>query len=212
MNKEQNIAILMADLSGYSALTEAHGAVSAADLIDKYMAIVKDCLVGDSKLTERVGDEVMIVSASADDLLSTAARIIKNTSKEDNFLQVHGGLHYGEVLNRNDSYFGSTVNLTSRIAGKANPGTFWCSGEFMNALANKSLFKLKPRGKHLFKNIHAEKEVFEVSMKKTKTTYIDPVCRMLILNPQKAIRHPGHNEHYFCSSHCLNSYRGSQIY
>ncbi len=29
---ERNVAILMADLSGYTALTETHGSVSAADL------------------------------------------------------------------------------------------------------------------------------------------------------------------------------------
>ncbi|HRF16542.1 MAG TPA: hypothetical protein PK977_00190 [Chitinophagaceae bacterium] len=47
---EQKIAILMADLSGYTALTEIHGASSAADLVDKYVEIVEKCLVGDSQL------------------------------------------------------------------------------------------------------------------------------------------------------------------
>src|SRR5262245_25347056 len=113
---EENIAVLMADLSGYTALTEIHGAVSAADLIDKYIEIVEGCLVGDCKLKERTGDAVMIVSASPDSLLATALMIMKYTSMEENFLQVHGGLHYGKVLRRNDSYFGSTINLTARIA------------------------------------------------------------------------------------------------
>ena len=151
---EQNIAILMADLSGYSALTETHGAVSAADLIDKYTGIVEGCLVGDCHLAERTGDEVMIISASPDHLVSTAIMIMRNTSKEDNFLQVHGGLHYGNVLKRKDSYFGSTINVTSRIAAKASPGTFWCSEEFINALTDKSLFKFQSKGKHKFKNIN----------------------------------------------------------
>src|SRR6478672_10774878 len=119
MAMEENIAILMADLSGYTALTETHGAISAADLIDKYIQIVEDCLVGDSHLKERTGDQVMIVSASPDCLLSTAVTIMKNTSQEENFLQVHGGLHYGNVLKRNNSYFGSAINLTARIAAKA---------------------------------------------------------------------------------------------
>ena len=44
---EKNIAILMADLSGYTALTETHGSVAAADIIDRYIAIVENCLVGD---------------------------------------------------------------------------------------------------------------------------------------------------------------------
>ena len=133
---EQNIAILIADLSGYTALTETHGPATAADMIDKFLDIVEDCLVGDSKLHQRVGDEVMIVSTSPDQLISTAIMLIQNCSKEHHFLQVHGGLHYGKVLKRNNHYFGSPVNLTSRIANKANKGTFWCSSGFMNELSN----------------------------------------------------------------------------
>ena len=121
---EENVAILMADLTGYPALTETHGAVSAADLIDRYLDIVEDCLIGDSRLTERTGDEVMIVSASPDHLLASAYMIMKTTANEDNFLQVHGGLHFGKLLKRRTSYFGSALNLTSRIAAKADPGTF----------------------------------------------------------------------------------------
>jgi hypothetical protein len=64
--KEENISILMADLYGYTALTETHGAVSAADMIDKYIYIVEDCLVGNCHLKERTGDQVMIVSALPD--------------------------------------------------------------------------------------------------------------------------------------------------
>jgi len=36
---EENIAILMADLSGYTALTETHGLSLAADLIDRYVKL-----------------------------------------------------------------------------------------------------------------------------------------------------------------------------
>jgi len=41
---EQNISILIADLSGYTALTETHGSISAADLINKYLDIVNASL------------------------------------------------------------------------------------------------------------------------------------------------------------------------
>lgn len=209
MNQARHIAILMADLSGYSALTETHGALSAADLIDKYVAIVNDCLVGDSRLAERVGDEVMIISPSPDYLLSTAALIIQQTSKEDNFLQVHGGLHYGEVLQRNNSFFGSTINLTSRIAKKASPGKFWCSEEFVQALSNKSLFTLTSKGKHRFKNIAEEKEIAELATEFQHAIFVDPVCHMLILNSEAATKHPGAEEIYFCSPACLDIYKSS---
>ena len=203
---EKNIAILMADLSGYTALTETHGSVAAADLIDKYIGIVENCLVGDSKLHERTGDEIMIVSASPDFLLATALMIGKNISNEENFLQVHGGLHYGKVLKRANSYFGSAINLTSRIAAKASAGTYWCSEEYVNALSDKSMFTLISKGNHLFKNISEEKEIFELCIEDRKTFYIDPVCRMLILDPQIAIPHPNEGDQYFCSPDCLKIY------
>lgn len=148
---EQNIGILIADLSGYIALTETHGAATDADLIDKYLKIVQESLAGKSELHQRGGDEVMIVSTSPDHLLRTAFMLIQNCSKEHLFLQVHGGLHYGRILKRNDHYFGSPLNLTSRIAARANKVTFWCSADFVNALSQISSFKFCPKGKHSFK-------------------------------------------------------------
>jgi class 3 adenylate cyclase len=117
---EQNIAILIADLSGYTALTETHGPETAADMIDPFLKIVDNCLVGDTILHQRVGDEVMIVSNFPDELISTAIMLIQNCYKQHLFLQ----LHYGKVLKRDNHYFGSRINLTSRIAGKANTEEF----------------------------------------------------------------------------------------
>lgn len=203
---EKNMAILMADLSGYTALTETHGSVAAADIIDRYVAIVEKCLVGDSRVHERTGDELMIVSASPDFLLATALIMGKNTSSEENFLLVHGGLHYGKVLERGNSYFGSAINTTSRIAAKANAGTYWCSEEFIDALTDKSVFNTVSKGNHFFKNIKKEKEVFEICMEDRQVFYIDPVCRMLILDPKNAIPHPTDRDQYFCSPDCLEIY------
>ncbi|MEI9913263.1 MAG: adenylate/guanylate cyclase domain-containing protein [Bacteroidota bacterium] len=203
---EENIAILMADLSGYTALTETHGSLKAADLIDKYLAIVKNCLVGDSRLHERTGDEVMIVSTSPDYLLATSLMIMKETSGEENFLQVHGGLHLGKTLKRNNSYFGSAINLASRIAAKANPGTFLCSEEFVTSLSGGLSAGLTPAGKHSFKNISEKKEMFEIRNENKNSFFIDPVCRMLVLDTSKATQHPGADDIFFCSPACLDIY------
>jgi len=207
---EQDIAILIADLSGYTALTETHGASSAADLIDKYVEIVNNSLVGQSRLHERVGDEVMIVSESPDDLLSTAVVLLQNVTREYNFLHIHGALHYGKILKRNNSLFGSTLNLTSRIAAKASPGVFLCSKDFLNAAKSKSSYSLKPIGNHSFKNVSEESEIFEIEVEKPENLHVDPVCRMLLTEPGKCISHPSQSNLYFCSSNCLEIFMGRQ--
>ena len=170
LTMEKNIAILIADLSGYTALTETHGATSAANLIDKYIRIAENCLVGDSKIHQRTGDEIMFISDYPDFLLATA------------------------------------LNLeTNAIAG-----TFWCSDDFVKSLTNKSICAFKPMGSHLFKNINGQKKIYEVSIEKTKTTLIDPICRMLIVNPQNAFHLPNENQIYFCSIQCREEYNKNQ--
>ena len=208
---EQNIAILIADLSGYTALTETHGSATAADMVDKFLGIVEGCLVGDSKLHQCIGDEVMIVSTSPDHLASTAIMLIQNCSKEHHFLQVHGGLHYGKMLKRNNQYFGSPVNLASRIANKANKGTIWCTSGFMNELSNPASFTFTSKGRHNFKNVSEEIDVFEVMIEHTNSFHIDPVCRMLIHKKETATPHPYEQNIFFCSADCLDIYIRNKI-
>lgn len=197
---------MMADLSGYTALTETHGASIAADLVDKYLAIVQKCLMGDSRVHERSGDEIMIISPSADNLLATARMISNVTLREEHFLQVHGGMHYGPVLQRNNHFFGTTINLTSRIASKAGAGKFWCSSAFVNMLSPASTYHLLPQGNHSFKNIADQIAIFQLDNKPNNRLYIDPVCRMLILDTDKAITQENKPGVYFCSAHCCETY------
>lgn len=202
---EQDIAILIADLSGYTALTETHGPSTAADMIDTFLGIVNDCLVGESELHQCVGDEVLIVSSLPEHLISTAVMLIQKCSETHNFLQLHGGLHYGKILKRNNNYFGSTINLTSRIAAKANNGTFWCSDKFVKALPDRNRFTFQSQGKHRFKNVSEENEVHELIIENTNAFHIDPVCRMLIHKKETAVQHP-EEDIFFCSANCRDIY------
>ena len=207
---EQDIAILIADLSGYTALTETHGSFTAADMIDKYVEIVNDCLVGECVLHQRVGDEVMIVSPSADHLATTAILLIERCSAEHNFLQLHGGLHYGPLLKRNNDYFGTTINLASRIANHAEPGTFCCSNRFIDALSDQNEMKFHSKGMNNFKNLSTENEVFELHIDQPDF-FVDPVCRMLIAEESDALSHPEAPDLYFCSKECLEIYLNKSL-
>jgi len=203
---EINTAIMMADLSGYTALTEIHGAVSAADLIDRYLVIAKKCLVGDCQLHQQTGDELMFVSGSADTMLATAKNLAARTAREQYFLQVHGGLHVGKLLKRNGHYFGTAINIAARIASRAVSGSFYCSASFANAVTDRSAGGFQSKGRHSFKNIVHEQEIFELGLQTIGPHYIDPVCRMLICNPESAVRYREDPKLFFCSTECRGIY------
>lgn len=203
---EQNIAILIADLSGYTALTEVHGPSTAADIIDTYVELVQASLVGNSRLHGRTGDEVLIISDAADTLLATGVLLLQRAHSQPEFLQLHGALHYGMVLNRNNDYYGNTVNVTSRMASKANAGTMICSTDFIQALNNKDVLQFQSKGKYSFKNVSEEKEVLELVIDRPDAFYTDPVCRMLVNVTHSKYVHPLNHGICFCSQNCLDMY------
>lgn len=213
---ETNIAILMADLSGYTAMTEIHGGESAAEIVERYMDIVHKSLVGDSSLHERVGDQVVIVSSSAESLAYSATFLLEFAHEQNDFLPVHAGLHYGPIVRRGNGYFGSTINTASRIMSSADKGRILCSSDFLDQLPEGHSFVVRNKGRHQFKNLLRPVELFEMSCCVTnisKTFVIDPVCHMLIRSPEIAL-HLKHDDasYYFCSEKCRDIYRGMKPY
>jgi len=208
-NMEQPTAILIADLSGYTALTETHGSHAAADLIDQFIGIVDQSLIGDCALHQIVGDEVLLISESPDHLLSTTRSIRQQLCDRHHFLQLHGGLHYGQLLKRKNSYFGTALNLASRMANLAGTGSILCSEDFKAALNSRSAVQFKALGRHTFKNLSEEKELFELTFGNFRSVHIDPVCRMIIRHPESAITDPMLEGIFFCSEKCRSLYMKS---
>jgi class 3 adenylate cyclase len=207
---ETNIAIMMADLSGYTALTEIHGAERAADMVDRYLELVNKSLVGDSRLHERAGDQVVIVSSSAEQLAYTATFLFERVHEQESFLALHAGLHYGPVIQKGNAYFGSAMNTASRIMSAAEKGKILCSKEFLEQLPVSHAFVTSNKGWHQFKNLLHPVDLFELHccIRNISRTYvIDPVCHMLITTPKKAVQleHKG-TAYYFCSEKCRDMY------
>ncbi|MDO1449202.1 adenylate/guanylate cyclase domain-containing protein [Rhodocytophaga aerolata] len=200
---ERKLAILVADLAGYTALTEAHGSFSAAQIVDKYLQIVNNSLTGSSRLVERVGDEVVIIAEIARDLVETALRLRQLANEENNFLAIHAGIHIGDLLERNGSFFGTAINLASRIASISKGGQILCSASIIKEVAEASNIEFTCLGEVSFKNLRTKIELFEIKAEPhLLPPHIDPVCRMLVL-PNQAIhcQHEG-KMYYFCSGEC----------
>lgn len=87
---EKKVAILLADLSGYTAMTDVHGGESAAMLVKKYMTIVNRSLVGSTKVIQRVGDQIVLLAERPTDIVSSAQQLIRLIFEEHQFLSICG--------------------------------------------------------------------------------------------------------------------------
>jgi adenylate cyclase len=204
---ETSIAILMADLSGYTAMTHAHGGASAAKIVQKYMQMVEQSLVGSSKVFQRIGDQVVITSANADDILETARQLNRLINDEHHFLPIHVGLHYGTVFIEDGNLFGSTINIAARIMNFAQRGQILCSSHFLLQLNDQTSFKSV--GLQRLKNVVEDYELFEhLTVKNQITFLIDPVCHMQI-DPARCqfFVTLADITYHFCSEQCREAFQ-----
>jgi adenylate cyclase len=116
-------AIAFVDLSGFTSLTVELGdeaaASAAARLFDHADLVVRE--VG-GRVVKQLGDGVLIRMPDGETAVRTVSQLVASTA-EHGLPPAHAGIAAGPVIVRDGDVFGRTVNLASRIAGQAGPGT-----------------------------------------------------------------------------------------
>jgi adenylate cyclase len=208
-SRNRELAFLIADLAGYTALTEAHGDEHAANVIARYGELAESMLDPQARLIECVGDEVLIVAPEPTAAISSALRIREALEREPLFPTLRAGIHVGSVVERSGRYFGATLNLTARVASHARGGQFLCT----DAVAQRGSvagIEFRRLGSVRFKNVAEPVEVFEIVSGSSGAVAVDPVCRMQVNREDAPARLPyGDRTHYFCSFDCARTFAAS---
>ena len=193
---------LIADLAGFTALTDGHGDMTAASIVSRYIEIVNDTLHPDSHLIERTGDEVLIASNNTQSIVETAIHLRHTVERESDFPCVHVGIHTGSALKKDGHYFGRALNLTSRIAAHARGGEILCTEKIVASVQQLIGVQYHSIGQIQFKNISEPVSLYEIIVEgqREECTAIDPVCHMHV-QPEKATAHILFEDkmYYFCS-------------
>ncbi|MHC4076540.1 MAG: YHS domain-containing protein [Planctomycetota bacterium] len=209
VSEEIDVVFLIADLSGYTALTEAHGNLSAAKIVARYSEIVNEVLHPDAQLVEKVGDEVLIVTANAASVIHTAIRLRDTIELEPLFPFVHAGIHAGMTLKQGGRYFGKALNLTSRVAAHARASQILCTERVITLAVDLNNIAYRSLGLASFKNIVEPIKIFEVITgdRRKKINRFDPVCHMQVNQDTAPAKLPYQGKtYYFCSFDCAKTF------
>jgi class 3 adenylate cyclase len=111
-----------ADLSGFTALTQALTPAELSYLLNEFGATVADVVHADGgRVVKFIGDAVMWVCSSPAGLAQAALDLVDHPRALEEGLQVRAGLAHGSVLAINGDYFGIPVNLAARLVAAAEP-------------------------------------------------------------------------------------------
>ena len=134
--QRQPTAVAFADLVGFTALGESVPLEELGGVAARLARLARDVVEPPVRIVKMIGDAVMLVSPEADDLVETGLRLVEAAAGDDAFPAQRVGMAYGEAVNRWGDWFGSPVNVASRLTARARPGSVLVSNDLHEAAAD----------------------------------------------------------------------------
>jgi adenylate cyclase len=152
---KEALAVGFADIVGFTRLARELNENEIAALVDGFESKAQDAATETgSRIVKTIGDEVMFVSEAVRGATEMALAL---TDRKEGDFEVRVGVAHGELTAHHGDYFGNTVNLASRAAGVALPGTVLISEEIAEGLSDDPGYEIKPIPRRRLKGIgHAQ--------------------------------------------------------
>ncbi|HEV2188442.1 MAG TPA: adenylate/guanylate cyclase domain-containing protein [Stellaceae bacterium] len=147
--KITSLTFLFTDLKGSTVLYERVGDLAAFDIVRAHFSVLHEIVAAEhGAVVKTIGDAVMATFHSPDRAVAAALRMREameklNAERGSPDLQLKIGIHEGPclavVLNDRQDFFGSTVNIASRVQGLATSPAIWATGPVVENVQTTSL-------------------------------------------------------------------------
>ncbi len=117
------VAVAFADMVGFTRLGETVPPEELEQLANRLADAAREVTVPPVRFVKTIGDAVMLVSTETSALLDAMLSLVEVTDADEELPQLRVGLAYGPAVSRAGDWFGSPVNLASRVTSAARPGS-----------------------------------------------------------------------------------------
>ena len=166
--KRKLIAILSADVAGYSRLMGDDEAATVSTLKSHRNLISENVLAHQGRVIDSPGDNILAEFGSIVDAVSCAVTIQEGLHEQNDKLpenrkmQFRIGVNLGDVIQDGNRIYGDGVNISARVEGLADPGGVAISGTAFDNIRNKLDYGYQFSGEHAVKNIANPIRVYKV--------------------------------------------------
>lgn len=147
----ETITVGFADLVGYTELGEATPPEELGRVTGRLDELSREVAHGPVRLVKLIGDAAMFASADTEGVIEAMFELIEGMAQDDGdgrdgntedggFPLLRAGIARGEVLSRGGDYYGTPVNLASRITDVARAGSVLVSPDVRDQVEERYAF------------------------------------------------------------------------
>ena len=126
-------AVAFADLVGFTELGETAGVEELTSVATQLSRLAGEVVEPPVRVVKVIGDAVMLVSPDPEQMVATTLELVERAEDHESLPQLRAGVAFGQAVNRWGDWFGSTVNVASRLTARARPGSVLTTEEVRDA-------------------------------------------------------------------------------
>jgi TolB-like protein/class 3 adenylate cyclase len=173
------VALMAADVVGYSARVAAAETATLASLADLKILLEKRLETSGGRLFAVAGDGFLVEFASPVAGVRAAFEIQRDLAarrrRDATTLELRIGLHLADVVVRGDDLMGDGVNVVSRIEGVAAPSSVTVSQQILDQVKRTAGLTFEDLGEHQLKNIPEPLRLYRVVGQQDAHSYVSGV-------------------------------------
>ncbi|CAM2836427.1 adenylate/guanylate cyclase domain-containing protein [Mycobacterium intermedium] len=154
------VSVAFADMAGFTGLGEALPAEDLERVASRFAELAHDAAAPPVKFVKSIGDAVMFVSSDAALLVQTVLELADAAANDLPPLRI--GVASGLAVTRAGDWYGSAVNLASRVTASARPGTVLLTATTRDEIGSAGDFEWFPMGARRLKGMSAEVKLYRV--------------------------------------------------
>jgi adenylate cyclase len=156
----REVTVAFADLVGFTRLGEAVPPEDLEQLANRLADLARDVAAPPVRFVKTIGDAVMFVSPDPGPLLDAVLKLVEMTDTDNELLRLRAGIASGLAVSRAGDWYGSPVNMASRVTGTARPGTVLAAESTREILGDSAGFSWSFAGARHLKGISGEVKLF----------------------------------------------------
>ena len=180
----RQITVCFADVVGFTRLGEALPPEDLERVANRLAELARDVSPAPVRFVKSIGDAVMLVCVDPAPLVGAVLDLVDAAAAND-LPRLRIGVASGCAVTRAGDWFGSPVNVASRVTAAARPGTVLVAESTRDAIGNAGGFEWSSVGARHLKGVSGEVKVFHVGELKDRRS----VFACVTLVPAVSRRH-----------------------